>query len=721
MRFHTLKLRGISESFRHDVEVNFDELGPGLIAIVGDNGAGKSTLIGSLFASLYRQLPGQKRPLYDFATDPQPEIDVCFSVNAERYRSLVKINPQARQMESYLFRADGQALSDGKKESFQDCVQRVVGSRALYEASIFSNQKRTGNFLSLERAQRKELFVSQLLGLERLRRLSAMAKGETESTARETAGLESEKKALLNVLNQQPREAKTANIKQGLKDTAAALEMGENQRCGVASTLGELQKELGALESVEASGRSVARRRDSLAAEMTAVERAIAEDERLMSCRSVYDGARQKLDAVVETVAALHSRIEQTQAIEAANREEENAIRTVSAELAAKRGELDRARTECEELARVPCRGGGEFATCPKIQRAISAQQDLPQIEGTIATLELESQVHEGGLVQIVVGSKQLVKEIQEAERERHKLEALVRQHEEMKVVEARHAERLETLRRIQREFSTLGEELARIDEEIAQYGERRQMEMGLRQQLRAVEAELRNLQTRKETLVAERARLEQSRNEAARNEERLRTLEHRLCLVRQERDDWEYLARVFGAEEIQLLEIQSAGPELSELVNDLLEGCLDNKFEVRFRTQRPKADGRGFVDDFDVEVRNKLLDRAFSVDELSGGQFVLVNEALNLGIAMYNARKGEGIRYEMLFRDETIGALDHHNGMEYVRMLRRAIEIGGFYQVVFISHTPGVWELADRVVEIKDGRVNVAEFRNDPPQPLCS
>jgi len=96
-------------------------------------------------------------------------------------------------------------------------------------------------------------------------------------------------------------------------------------------------------------------------------------------------------------------------------------------------------------------------------------------------------------------------------------------------------------------------------------------------------------------------------------------------------------------------------------------------------------------------------------VDELSGGQFVLVNEALNLGIAMYNARRGEGVRYEMLFRDETIGALDNHNGVEYVRMLRRAMEIGGFHQVVFISHTPGVWELADRVLEVKDGKAKLA------------
>jgi hypothetical protein len=39
-------------------------------------------------------------------------------------------------------------------------------------------------------------------------------------------------------------------------------------------------------------------------------------------------------------------------------------------------------------------------------------------------------------------------------------------------------------------------------------------------------------------------------------------------------------------------------------------EACLENKVEIRFGMQRPKADGRGMVDDFDVEVRNKNLNR---------------------------------------------------------------------------------------------------------------
>jgi hypothetical protein len=66
----------------------------------------------------------------------------------------------------------------------------------------------------------------------------------------------------------------------------------------------------------------------------------------------------------------------------------------------------------------------------------------------------------------------------------------------------------------------------------------------------------------------------------------------------------------------------------------------------------------------FDVEFRNKNLDRTYLVDELSGGQFVLVNGPVNC-------------------------------------MLRRAMDLGGFHQVIFIYHTPLVWELMDSILSV--------------------
>jgi exonuclease SbcC len=209
-----------------------------------------------------------------------------------------------------------------------------------------------------------------------------------------------------------------------------------------------------------------------------------------------------------------------------------------------------------------------------------------------------------------------------------------------------------------------------------------------------------------RDSLIARQAQIKQRQEQLEAARTRLAQVEVELGTARNECEEFNYLAKVFGPDEIQLCEIQAAGPQVSIMVNSLLEGCFDNKFEIRFRTQRPKADGKGMVDDFDVEVRNKNLDRTCLVDELSGGQFVLVNEAVNLGIAIYNMRQGEGIRYETLFRDETVGALDAANGKEYVRMLRRAMDLGGFHQVIFICHTPLVWELADRILSVGDGRV---------------
>ena len=115
MRLLYLSISGITEAFPNSATVNFEALGPGLIALVGENGVGKSTLIGSVFAALFRQLPGQKRSLYDFCTKSQPEIDLTFSVDGNRYRSLLKIDPRSRQMESYLFDGQGVALANARK------------------------------------------------------------------------------------------------------------------------------------------------------------------------------------------------------------------------------------------------------------------------------------------------------------------------------------------------------------------------------------------------------------------------------------------------------------------------------------------------------------------------------------------------------------------------------------------------------------------------------
>jgi exonuclease SbcC len=697
-------LRGITEAFPNEVCVDFDTLGQGLIALVGENGAGKSTLIGSIFAALFRQLPGQKRSLYDFATHPEPEIDLTFSVNGARYRSLLKIDPKARQMESYLFNGDGKPLTNGKKEPFEELVRKCAGTPEFFLSSIFSSQKRTGNFLSLDRSERKELFIRELLGLDRLRLIAVAAKDKAEEVAKSTIGLEGQCKSLRELVDAGVEDS--AEVEVQLAEVSSRLENLEAEKRAAQQRVLELQARDANRKPLLAEVETLRQRLRKTDAEIAETKRLVANDEGLLAGKKDLTGLQQRGASLAAHIEELHRQIREIQGLETSNRETERIVQALDAELRVNLGELERLQVEHEELAVVPCRGEGPYASCPKIKRAVEAGEKIPTLEGDVATLSLEVEVQRSSLVQITTPSTELTRTLEGCERERRKVDQERQCCEELRALEARREERLKGLDRLKQVRAEQAEELGMKESALSAFSDLDSQMQASRREIENVDRLIISSRHERDNLIARQAQIKQRQEQIETARTRLAQVEAELGTARTEHEDYNYLAKVFGPDEIQLCEIQAAGPQVSTLVNALLEGCFDNKFEIRFRTQRPKADGRGMVDDFDVEVRNKNLDRTCLVDELSGGQFVLVNEAVNLGIAIYNMRQGEGIRYETLFRDETVGALDAANGKEYVRMLRRAMDLGGFQQVIFICHTPLVWELADRVLEVHDGSV---------------
>jgi exonuclease SbcC len=711
MRLHTLRLRGITEAFPNEVCVDVEALGEGLIALVGENGAGKSTLIGSVFAALFRQLPGQKRSLYDFATHPQPEIDLTFSVNGARYRSLLKIDPKSRQMESYLFNGDGKPLTNGKKEPFEELVRKCAGTLDFFLSCIFSSQKRTGNFLSLDRSERKELFIRELLGLDRLRLIAAAAKDKAEGVAKSTISLEGQCKGLRELVDAGVEDP--AEVEGQLAEVSARLEKLEAGKRAAQQRMVELQARDANRTPLRAEVETLRKRLRKTDADIAETKRQVAKDESLLAGKKDLADVTQRGVFLAVRIEELHRQIREIQGLEGANRETERTVQALDAELRNNLTELERLRVEREELAIVPCWGEGSYASCPKIRRAVEAGKKIPTLEGEVATLSLEVEVQRSSLVQIATPSFELSRTLEGCERERRKVDQERQQYEGLRAVEARREERLKGLDRLNQARAELAEELTRKESALSAFSDLDSRMQASRREIENMDRLITSCRGERDSLIARQAQIKQRREQVETARTRLAQVEAELATARTEMEDYNYLARVFGPDEIQLCEIQAAGPQVSTLVNALLEGCFDNKFEIRFRTQHPKADGRGMVDDFDVEVRNKNLDRTFLVDELSGGQFVLVNEAVNLGIAIYNMRQGEGIRYETLFRDETVGALDAANAKEYVRMLRRAMDLGGFHQVIFICHTPLVWELADNVLSVGAGCVVRGNWRS--------
>lgn len=174
-----------------------------------------------------------------------------------------------------------------------------------------------------------------------------------------------------------------------------------------------------------------------------------------------------------------------------------------------------------------------------------------------------------------------------------------------------------------------------------------------------------------------------------------------------QDLSEWAFLEKAFGRDGIQALELDAAGPGLSELVNDLLTSCYGNRFEVRFITQVPKRDGKGSKEIFDLEVTDHEEGRVGTLDDLSGGEKVPIGEAVSLALAIYAGRHS-GHSFETLFRDETVGACDPQNANRYVAMLRRALEVGAFHQIVFIAQQEQVWRQADAILRFEGGSVEI-------------
>ena len=174
------------------------------------------------------------------------------------------------------------------------------------------------------------------------------------------------------------------------------------------------------------------------------------------------------------------------------------------------------------------------------------------------------------------------------------------------------------------------------------------------------------------------------------------------------ELEDWVRLATDLGRDGIQALEIDSAGPELTAMVNDLLWTCVGSRWTVTIETTRTSADGKKQIEGCAVRVLDSQEGREGDAETFSGGERVLIGEAVSLALTMLACRRA-GIVGATLVRDESGAALDPENARGYLSMLRRAAELVQADKVLFVSHNRECQEMADSRITVADGGVEVS------------
>ncbi len=169
---------------------------------------------------------------------------------------------------------------------------------------------------------------------------------------------------------------------------------------------------------------------------------------------------------------------------------------------------------------------------------------------------------------------------------------------------------------------------------------------------------------------------------------------------------DWNRLAADFGRDGLQSAEVDSAGPELTALTNDLLHNCHGPQFTVSIETSRLSSDGKGEVEECRVQVIDSVAGREGEASEFSGGQSVIIGEAISLALTMLACNRA-GLKGITLVRDESGAALDPVAGRAYVKMLRRAADFVNASRVLLVTHSKECAEMCDARILIKDGTIS--------------
>ena len=650
MRLGKLTLSGFTRFAGRTVEIDFGAIGPGVIAICGPNGAGKTTLMESTGPGiLYGEFPSRapKMGIQHWAGPSGGSISLTFTLGGDRYEAEVMVGKGGTKTAT--LRKNGKPLTSGKVRDYGDAIEKLFGPKEAFYASVFGTQGGAGSLAGLEVADRRKVF-QYYLGHERINACYQIVKARLDSLpVAELTSTETKVRETEATLVRVRGERKTAEMESQSANKAERLLQEELDKmvahAALAGMLAEYEEALDAIGDFEEEG--IPAKGDALPEE--AVKRLQSQDlPEMEKDLRLWERAKLGLPALRSEL----SRAEET------------------------RARLERAAKVMES---VPCGQyeGDDFRTCQFLKDAQEASVALPEARGK---------------------EKAARKALKDEEAKVSSGEGIS---EQVDLIRARieKAVRYRTWTGLRERAIRLRKALPSVIPEGIPSAE----DIALKRKEREVSAKDAKEALRELSSIEERvAALE-------RNLEELRMKEVELKAKCEDSQALFLLSRALTPRGgIPAMEIAAAGPGVTAIANSLLRAAYGSRFSLSIETVREKGDG-GLTEDFSIRVYDDLYGVENTIEGVSKGESVLIDECLRAAQALYRTDR-TGVPCETLWRDETVGDLDAERSAKYVSILHKAREIGGFYQVLYVSHDERAIETADHVIRIaEDGSVEVA------------
>lgn len=755
MKLVNLKLRGFNGLASYpdgEVDINFSAFGDGLIALVGENGAGKTTILEACHP--FRELVSRSGSLTNHTYLKDSYRDLEFEFQGKLYRSLFLIDGESSsgKVEAYLYE-DSTPLNDGKCPSYDELVRRLFGPPEIFFGSVFTAQN-CEKLSELPKGKRKEFFVA-LLGLEHLQRYSDLAKARAETLHESWLKLDVEMGAVsrrLEELADSPRKlealkAQISSAEEKVKAARAEMDSAAEEKARLEKAIADQRVLRERAKGLEESLQSLSRKEKDLRQEWARgiqdfhfkkdeITRAMEEASGLLERKSEIEDALARLKALrskrEELVPLSHERDRLQEKVNSLRREVDLREKANKEKLNDLRGTITLLEKTTGCLDTVPCRPDARpdleeeiYKTCPLLASAFENRRDLAgrteelqELEKSAAVLQVGDEVT--GLLEQVAQMPADIDELPSIERDVRSLEAadweeqakeLSRAEaileEKKKAKTALEEQRFNLDQRYERDLETISTEQKAKKQELQ--GVEHQLDPSLPDKLTRATEQFRDAESRTESARTEKNRLEREQAVVEKEIEEVGKLETVKSDIEKERgsldreiSEWKFLQRACGKDGIQALELDAAGPGISEIATQILQK-FGKDWHLQLITQREKADRSGTKEVFDIVVTSAGGTKSY--DNLSGGEKVWVEEALRKAVAIFlYQRSGSASRFQTLFQDEVDGSLDPERAQAFLETTREAHRLTGAHHTLLVSQRPDFHEQIDQRIVLSPG-----------------
>lgn len=756
MRFKQVEIQG-AIPFPHPTVVKFPEEFR-TVALVGDNGAGKSTVFDAIFAALYGERT-KPTSLYELFKDRNDGvIDFTFEMNGHEYRVRRFINGVSRSQKAWFY-VDGQPVNEGKVSEFEAVINKYVGiNKATFLATVYNSQTEKGNPLNLDDEGRRKL-LSDVLGLNKFDPYFEKAGKERLAQEKAIEQMTTQIKTLIEgvvpakqleaelAIHQQTLEGLEKNrvtfrdaIDAAKQRVADARANGQNvlelqQR--IAHSENDIQNERGMIVELE----------KKIAANLTlkegssAVTAAVIERNALNAQIKDIDSKVIFFNAEIEKIEAFKAeRVHQIDFDLQKKREEarrlnllsvgsKEAVKTAKWNIEKLEASLANARSRGAVMGTVPCDTMDIQPLCPFMTEAVGAAASIPELEQQLAAAkiqvdELDKELanwtglltQEETKIREAEGNLQAVRNEQPAAEQRQNVKALT----ETRQQAVQQLEEAEKLAKQEPFIKDIDERVQGYRDTIQSHNERIELEAKSIEEKRLKIADAEALATtikESEDLVA---KLEADltvldSNERLANQaigelnakiEHGRAQDAQINLLNLKVEDGnrrlaylKILEEGLGPKGAKALKIDASVKAIEEIINSLLMECFGPQFTILIKTLKTLTSGEERE-----SVQFSIIDNESGeetvVENKSGGEQQLIKEVISLGFCiMQKLNHAHDIR--TIIRDECCSALTEENSVRYVKMLRKACDLGGFDQVLFVSHKSCAQDMADHLIDI--------------------